>query len=413
MSKLQYSPKPGEEDNEAEVAKPEPLAVLHAKRLSSRRSVRRRRDAGFLLAVLLLGVVTIIALSNGGARPAGQASVTQSAASPVATTRTQSAITATGEFREYPFPQSNSQVMRLAIDHAGRIWFGEMGRNYLAVFDPRTQTFQQMTPPHGRSGMMGIQVAPDDTIWFAEQYANYIGHYFPTTGRFQLYPLPRLTIPDPGNSGKTLTIPSAPNDLVLDAHGTLWFTEFNADALGRLDPRTGRMQHYPLADKKSVQTIDPYGVTVDPQGMVWFTEMSINHVGRLDPATGRIRYFPVPGPKVSLMEIASDAHGTIWVTSFSSGLLLRLDPRTGRTTPYYASLTGKDPGGLYGLVVAPSGDVWVTILAENVIAHLDVAAHRFIYYRIPTPGSEPLTMVMGPDHTLWFIEIDKIGMLRP
>jgi len=50
---------------------------------------------------------------------------------------------------------------------------------------------------------------------------------------------------------------------------------------------------------------------------------------------------------------------------------------------------------------------------ENVIAHLDVAAHRFIYYRIPTPGSEPLTMAMGPDHTFWFIEIDKIGMMRP
>ena len=113
------------------------------------------------------------------------------------------------------------------------------------------------------------------------------------------------------------------------------------------------------------------------------------------------------------MEIASDAHGTIWVTSFSSGLLLRLDPRTGRTTPYYPSLTGKDPGGLYGLVVAPSGDVWVTILAENVIAHLDVAAKRFIYYRIPASGSEPLAMVMGTDHALWFIEIDKLGMLQP
>ncbi len=417
MSKIRYSPPLGEQDNEAEIPQPRTIAAFHTQQRTTHWSARRRRAAWFLLLVLLLGVGTIAALSSGGAGSSERANVMQPGTTSVAVTKTSSpptrVITATGVFREYPFPQSDSQVMRLAIDHQGRVWFGEMGRNYLAVFDPQTQSFQQMTPPHGRYGMMGIQVAPDDTIWFAEQYANYIGHYFPATGHFQLYPLPRLTIPDPGNPGKTLTIPSAPNDLVLDAHGTLWFTEFNADALGWLDPRTGRMQQYPLAGKKSVQTIDPYGVTVDPQGMVWFTEMSINHVGRLDPATGRIRYFPVPGPKVSLMEIASDAHGTIWVTSFSSGLLLRLDPRTGRTTPYYASLTGKDPGGLYGLVVAPSGDVWVTILAENVIARLDVAAHRFIYYRIPTPGSEPLTMAMGPDHTLWFIEIDKIGMLQP
>jgi len=41
---------------------------------------------------------------------------------------------ATGNFHEYPLPQSDSQMMRPAIDHHGRIWFGEMGRNNLAVF---------------------------------------------------------------------------------------------------------------------------------------------------------------------------------------------------------------------------------------------------------------------------------------
>src|SRR5437016_12724999 len=65
-----------------------------------------------------------------------------------------SITTAIGNFHEYPLPQSNSGMMRPAIDHEGRIWFGEMGRNYLAVFDPRTQTFRQMVPPHGQDGIM-------------------------------------------------------------------------------------------------------------------------------------------------------------------------------------------------------------------------------------------------------------------
>jgi virginiamycin B lyase len=113
------------------------------------------------------------------------------------------------------------------------------------------------------------------------------------------------------------------------------------------------------------------------------------------------------------MEIASDAQGNIWVTSFSAGLLLRLDPRTGTFTPYYAPFTGPGTGGLYGLIVTPTGEIWVTVLAENVVARLDVVAHRFMYYAIPTPGSEPLGIVMGAKHTLWFTEVDKIGMLQP
>jgi len=381
--------------------------------LPPRRSILLRPDAWFLLGILLLGMIIIMVLAN-------VTSVTIVQPGTASTSATQkpsdspSVNIATGGFREYQLPQSNSQVMRLVIDHQGRLCFGELGRNYLAVFDPRTQTFEQMTPPQGRFGMMGMQVAPDDTIWFAEQYANYIGHYFPTTGHFQIYPLPRLTVPDSSHPGKTLSLPSAPNDLALDAQGNVWFTELDADRLGRLDPRTGLMQHYPRAAKRSGQTLYPYSVTVDPEGKVWFTEMSNDRIGRRDPATGGIRFFTSSAPHATHMEITSDAHGNIWATTFNSGLLLRLDPRTGTFVPYNASLPGASQGGaLYGLIVAASGDVWVTMLSENALARLDVVAGHFTYYRVPTENGEPLAIAMAPDQTLWFTEVDKIGMLRP
>ncbi|MFL5626374.1 MAG: hypothetical protein ACJ788_12350 [Ktedonobacteraceae bacterium] len=326
------------------------------------------------------------------------------------------AITATGTFHEYPLPQANSGMMRPAIDAKGRIWFGEMGHNYLAVFDPRTNTFVQRTPPHGRNGIMGVQVAADDTIWFAEQYANYIGHYIPDTDQYQVYSLPTLKVPDPSDASKTLSLPSAPNDIALDSHGNVWFTELNADSLGKLDTRTGQIQQFPLAGQKSVQKLDPYGVTVDPQGMIWFTQSINDHVGRLDPSTGKIRFFAMPGPPHQFMEIASDTHGTIWITSFNGGLLTSLDPRTGTFTPYYApATTGPEAGAIYGLTISPSGEIWVTITAGNLLARLDVEGYRFIYYHIPTPASLPFGVVMGANHTLWFTESgsNKIGMLQP
>src|SRR6266567_3761119 len=374
MHEQQHIPETGEQNNEMKATRLATPVIPRPLQSTPRWSVRRRRDAWFLLVAILLGMLTTFALSGGGAWLSGQTSLKQLATSPAQTATNPftapSSTTATGQFHEYPFPQSDSQVMRLVVDHAGR-------------------------------------------VWFAEQYANYIGHYFPATGHFQVYPLPRLTIPDPSHTGKTLTLPSAPNELALDAQGMIWFTEFNAAPLGRLDPRTGLIRHYPLAARRSVQMLLPYGVAVDPQGMIWFTELSTDQVGRLDPVTGRIRFFLVPGSKVSLMEIASDAHGTIWVTSFEDELLLRLDPRIATFTRYDASPTGNGTGGLYGLVVTPAGDVWVTMWADNMLAHLDVTARRFVYYRIPTPGSKPLSMALGPDQqTLWFNEVDKLGMVQ-
>lgn len=412
MNNIHYLPKPTEQ--------PENAPSHHQ---TPRWSAQRQRNAWLMLTIILLGTATVFALSNSPssypqAAPLHSAptNVTQPTLSSTIATNTQqttsSPITAIGNFREYPAPQADTELMRPAIDHAGRLWFGEMGLNTLAVFDPQTHTFQQMTAPRGRYGIMAVQVAPDDTIWFAEQYANYIGHYLPKTAQFQTYPLPWLTIPDPNNPGKTLSLPSAPNELAFDTHGNIWFTEFNADQLGRLDTHTGLMQHYPLAAKTSVQTLYPYGITIDAQGMVWFTEASNNQVGRLDPATGSILSFTMPGTAIQLMEIASAADGTIWATSFTPGLLLRLDPRANSFTSYYTPFTGSDKSGLYGLIVTPAGEVWITIPAENAIARLDSAANRFIYYHSPTKGSSPLGVVMGANHTLWFTGVDKVGALQ-
>jgi len=90
--------------------------------------------------------------------------------------------------------------------------------------------------------------------------------------------------------------------------------------------------------------------------------------------------------------------------------LLSLNSNTGTFTFYYAPSTG----GIYGIVITPTNQVWVTITAGNVIAHLDIATNRFIEYAIPSNGSLPLGIVAGANNTLWFTEsgVNKIGMLR-
>ncbi len=367
-----------------------------------------------LLTLGCLAILALFLIACTDTSPTGSASTSIQPTHPMQP-RTLQKITATGSFHEFSLPQANSGLMRPAIDHEGRIWFGEMGHNYLGVFDPHTHTFQQKTPPRGQNGVMGILVGADDTIWFAEQYANYIGQYVPSTGKYRLYSLPTLTVPDPSDSSKILTLPSAPNDIAQDRYGTIWFTELNADSLGRLDPRTGLIHQYPLSPAKSVQKLAPYGVTVDPSGMVWFTESSNDLVGRLDPTTGSIQFFTLPGPIYPLMEIASDPRGILWMTSFTSGLLLRLQPQTGTFTPYFAPFSGSEAGGIYGLTIAPDGTIWLALTAENTIAQLDTTTNRFTYYAIPTTASLPFGLAMDASHSLWFTESgsDKIAMLKP
>lgn len=322
-------------------------------------------------------------------------------------------IKSTGTFQEFSLPQANSGLMRPTIDHQGRLWFGEMGHNVLTSFDPQTHIFQHITPPHGKAGIMGVAVAPDDSIWCAEQYADYIGHYHPETHTWQVYNLPTIKVPDPNNNHTQQTLPVAPNDIALDSHGNVWFTEINNDAIGMLDSKAGNFKHYQLGAKKTVQTFNPYGITVDPQGIIWFTEASTNRLGRLDPMSGSIQFFTTPNNTDALMEVTNDQHGTIWATGFTNGLLVRLDAKTGKLTSYHAP--GKQSGGIYAIAMSATGELWMTIPAHNAIAHFDPTNNHFTYYPIPTANAFPLGLVMGKNHTIWFTEADsdKIGMLQP
>jgi streptogramin lyase len=319
-----------------------------------------------------------------------------------------------GNFAEYPLPQQKSGLMRPAVDHEGRVWVAEMGNNALAVFDPRTQTFQQLTPPHARDGLMGVLIAPDDTVWYSEQFANYIGRYDPAHDRYQEFTLPSIKIPDLSNKSNTLMLPSAPNDLAIDTHGNIWFTEMNTDSIGKLAVQTGHFTHYPLSPLRTVQKYSPYGITVDRQNSVWFTEASTNNLGRLDPATGTIQYFTLPGPSNPLMEVASDSHGTIWATTFNSATLLKFDPQHATFSIYHAPNADKGISGMYGLTVTPLNEIWVTIAASNTIARFDANAKCFFYYQIPTENSSPLGVAYSSDHTIWFTESigNQVGKLK-
>jgi len=83
--------------------------------------------------VVLLGIITLVALAREGGAEQGQGSVTPPPSMPMRL--------AARTFQAYAFPRPENEVMRPAIDHRSRLWFGAMGQNALVVFDPRTQAF--------------------------------------------------------------------------------------------------------------------------------------------------------------------------------------------------------------------------------------------------------------------------------
>lgn len=235
---------PGELDNMAEVAQPGPSGA-NAKRRPTRWSARRRRDAWFMLMVVLLGTVTVFVLSNGIAQRSGPTNVTWPGTSPTIVTTvsatsgtavpTTAATVRAAQMRLYPFPQSNVGLMQPAADAQGNVWVGEMYANRLARLDSGAGMVTTWEPPNGKNGIMTTTIDAQGNIWLVEQGANYIGHFDPVTQSFRTFPLGTM-------NGR----PLGPQDLQFDASGKLWFTGLSDGRIGRLDPTTGTVQTWSI-----------------------------------------------------------------------------------------------------------------------------------------------------------------------
>jgi virginiamycin B lyase len=78
---------------------------------------------------------------------------------------------------------------------------------------------------------------------------------------------------------------SAPHDIVVDdRNGTVWFTEINANKIGKFDPGTEQFQEFDIPTPSS----RPHGLVVDENGNIWFTEMAGSKIGKLDVETGQV-----------------------------------------------------------------------------------------------------------------------------
>jgi streptogramin lyase len=101
---------------------------------------------------------------------------------------------------------------------------------------------------------------------------------------------------------------ASPHDEIFDAEGNVWYSDFNSQFIGKLDPKTGKVVEYEVPLNRLRQV--PQGglqIDIDKEGRIYFSNMFQMQLARLDPKTGKIETFPSPVPEAQL----GDGHLTM------------------------------------------------------------------------------------------------------
>jgi virginiamycin B lyase len=185
-----------------------------------------------------------------------------------------------------------------------------------------------------------------------------------------------------------------PHDVAVDGAGIVWYTAQHQEALGRLDPATGKVEQIPLGKESA-----PHGVIIGPDGAPWVTDGGLNAIVRVDPATRAVKSFPLPaGPGyVNLNTATFDGKGVLWFTG-QSGAYGRLDPAKGTVELF------ETPPGPYGIPTTPSGEVYYASLAGSHIARIDTASGQSSAIQPPTPDQGARRVWSDSKGRIWVSE---------
>jgi virginiamycin B lyase len=207
-----------------------------------------------------------------------------------------------------------------------------------------------------------------------------------------------LAAPALGQTVRYFELPprSAPHDVAPAPDGTVWYTAQRTGHLGRLDPRTGKVEEIPLGRGSA-----PHGVIVGPDGAAWVTDSGQNAVVRVDPATRAVRVFALPQgtPYTNMNTAAFDGNGVLWWTG-QSGYYGSVNPKTGEVRVMEAP-QGRGP---YGITATPTGDIYYVSLAGSHLAKIDTRTGAASIIEPPTPRQGARRVWSDSKGRLWISE---------
>lgn len=289
------------------------------------------------------------------------------------------------------------------VDSKGNLWVSDdrsMGRT-TGRLDPRTGKWTDFAMPDEKGvagnshGIWGDRRT--DTVYQGGQDDGAILVFDTKTEQFVHFARPE-------------SIPEGGGHVDVDSQGNAWVPA-QGGAL-KLDAKSGEYTYYPIPypDDVPAGNRNQYGLAVDAQDNVWVARAGMEAVGWLEPKTGRtghVRFEPMlfPGLTDKDRTVAVGMNtgppngkgprrlgsggrngGTfMWVALNKSDALAKVDIRTKQVVKEYPLPQGSAP---YFATVDKNGMVWVPPQNADWIYKFDPRTEQLTQFMLPTRGTD-------------------------
>jgi virginiamycin B lyase len=210
-----------------------------------------------------------------------------------------------------------------------------------------------------------------------------------------------------------------PHDVVVDSKGTVWFSNFGEQTVGKFDPKSGKLTEIPVPEVKKGSPLGALSIRLDREENLWLGMMYQAAIGKLDAKSEKLQVWSAPPEwnrpntqinMTSPMNIGVD--GKVWAQNNGFAGVHRIDLKTGKWEtwePFKASPVGHN---IYDVISDSKNNAWFTDIGRETIGRIDAKTGQVKLYDTPTKSSGPRRGMMDAQDRIWFGQYrgNRIGM---
>ena len=124
----------------------------------------------------------------------------------------------------------------------------------------------------------------------------------------------------------TLPEGARPRRLAAAADGAIYYSDFGRGYLGRLDPKSGKVDEWPSPGGPESQ---PYAIAITADGMVWFVETGVapNQIVRFDPRAQSFARVAIPSGGGVVRHMVATRGGALYLACSGVDKVAIVEPR--------------------------------------------------------------------------------------
>ncbi len=297
----------------------------------------------------------------------------------------------------YKLPRKTWGPHDVILDRQGNVWFSDFTEQYVGEMNPKTGKVTQihlpLLKPGEPRGSLDIERGPHGDLWLAMMYQGAIARINPRTKAVKIFKIPARW--QNGSTQESFVSPEHSN-----VDGYVWTNNQYDHSLLRLDPKTGKWQHFPERDAQG-KLVPAYQIPTVLKNNVYLLNFGGTRVGYFNKHTHVATVYYTPTPYSRPRRGMVDNQDRLWFAEYNGNAIGMFDPRTKRITEWTLPTPWSDP---YDVAYSAKFDeVWAGSMLTDRVDRLNLKTGKFTEYLLP--GSTNIRRVYvdarGPRPVLW------------